>query len=252
MASKTEPSDVPPPLAPGAESQAAVPVPAPGQARSVQAPFEFVACLELREFVGTRAEDERQLADLIEQAPLDSIYYHTHAFFLRHKFLAGIYPNDFATWAAVHLRDQALGERLAMVDPAEFDTLEALRDELVAVIDDHLRRLQTVPRIVTSEPFDFIRSRTVEIPTGIEVRTLGEFRQALLDVDISAIYFHVVQARVRLARENDFAAWLGRDLGLTDLAARVRALHPYGGSLERTRARLLQLCDEALAESGSR
>jgi hypothetical protein len=187
--------------------------------------------------------------ELIEQVPLDSIYYHTHGFFLRHKFLAGIYPNDFATWAAVHLRDQALGERLAMVDPTEFENLEALRDRLVSIIDEHLRRLQGIPRIVSvAEPFDFVRSRTVEIPTGIEVRTLDEFRQALLEVDISAIYFHLVEARLRLGRnQNDFAAWLDRGLGLSRLATRVQEVNPYGVSLERTRARLIQRCDEALA-----
>jgi hypothetical protein len=221
--------------------------------RPSRGPFRFVACLELREFVGARAEDERQLADLIEQAPLDSIYYHTHAFFLRHKFLAGIYPNDFATWVAVRLRDQVLGERLAMVDPAEFDGLDTLRDELVAVIDDHLRQMPVVPRIASAEPFDFIRSRIVEIPTGLEARTLDEFRQALLEVDSSAIYVHVVEARARLGRgQNDFAAWLELDLGLAQLAARVRAINPYSGSLERTRARLLQLCEEALADGEGR
>jgi len=233
----------------------AVPAPrlVPAHLRSGEGPFSFVACLELREFVGVRAEDERQLADLIEEVPLDSIYHHTHAFFLRHKFLAGIYPNDFATWVAVHLRDQVLGERLAMVDPGEFESLEALRDELAAVIDDHLRQLQVVPRVVSGEPFDFVRSRIIEIPTGIEVHTLEEFRQALLEVEISAIYFHVMDARMRLGRgQNDFAAWLERGLGLKPLAARVRVLNPYSGSLERTRARLLQLCDEALAEGVGR
>ncbi|MBI1728346.1 MAG: phosphotransferase [Candidatus Rokubacteria bacterium] len=214
-----------------------------------EGPFQFVACVELREFVGVRAEDERQLMDLIEQVPLDSVYYHTHGFFLRHKFLAGIYPNDFATWAAVHLRDQGLGERLAMVDPAEFENLEALRDQLVATIDEHLRRLPMVPRIVSAEPFDFVRSRIVEIPTGIETHTLEEFRQALLEIDVSAIYFHMVEARMRLGRgQNDFAAWLDRGLGLTRLAAQVQDVHPYGSSLERTRARLIQRLDETLAE----
>ena len=212
-------------------------------------PFHFVACLELREFVGVRAENERQLADLIEEVPLESIYYHTHAFFLRHKFTAGPYHNDFATWAAVQVRDRVLGERLAMVDPAELGSLPALREELVSVIDEHLRHLQDVPRIIFGEPFDFIQSRIVEIPTGIQVRTLQEFRDALLEVDASAVYFHLVAAQVRLGRgRNDFAAWLESGLGLPALAARVQALDPYAGTLERTRARLVQLCDEALAE----
>jgi hypothetical protein len=199
--------------------------------------------------VGVRAENERQLAQLIEEVPLDSIYYHTHGFFLRHKFVAGPYPNDFATWAALEVRDRALGERLAMVDPADVAGLEALRDELVAVIDEHLRDLPIVPRVVTGEPFDFIQSRTVEIPIGPEVRTLEEFRDALLEVDLSALYFHLVEARMRLGRgQNDFAAWLERGLGLPRLAARVRVVDPYAGSLEQTRARLIDLCDQALAD----
>jgi trehalose synthase-fused probable maltokinase len=227
--------------------------PAPTAPRPGEGPFSFVACVELREFVGVRAEDERQLAELIEQVPLDSIYYHTHSFFLRHRFVAGPYPNDFATWAALHVRDQILGERLAMVDPALFPDLEALRQELVATVDDHLRSLQIVPRIVSGEPFEFVRSRIVEIPTGVETRTLAELRQALLEVDVSAIYFHLVEARMRLGRgQNDFAAWLEHALGLGELATRVRAINPYGGSLERTRARLIQLCDEALVQGTSR
>jgi len=222
--------------------------PAPAARATTEGPFRFVACVELREFVGQRAEDERQLMELIEQVSLDSIYYHTHAFFLRHKFLAGIYPNDFATWVAVHVRDQMLGEQLAMMDPGEFENLEALRNALASLIDDHLRRLTIVPRIVSAEPFDFVRSRIVEIPTGVAVTTLEEFRQALLEVDASAIYFHLVEARVRLGGDNDFTAWLDRAVGQPKLAARIRGINPYSGSLERTRSRLIQRCDEALAE----
>ena len=227
-------------------------VAAPVGPRPGEGPFRFVACVELREFVGLRAEDERQLVELIEQVPLDSIYYHTHAFFLRHKFLAGIYPNDFATWVAVHVRDQVLGEQLAMVDPADHGNLEGLRDALASTIDDHLRRMSIVPRIVSAEPFDFVRSRIVEIPTGTEVRTLEEFRQALLEVDASAIYFHVVEARMRLGGgQNDFTAWIERALGQPRLAARIQSINPYGGSLERVRSRLIQRCDEALVEGAA-
>jgi maltose alpha-D-glucosyltransferase/alpha-amylase len=226
--------------------------PRPSRLRPSAGPFTFVACHELLEFAGVRAENERQLADLIEEVSPDSIYYHTHAFFLRHKFVAGAYPNDFATWAAIQVRDRVLGERLAMVDPGEFASLQALREELVSVIDDHLRSLQLVPGVIFGEPFDFIQSRIIEIPTGTEVRTLQEFRDALLEVDASAIYFHLVESRLRLGRgQNDFAAWLDRGLDLPELAAKVRAVDPYAGSLERTRARLIQLCDEVAGEGGA-
>jgi hypothetical protein len=229
------------------------PKPAPVALRPGVGPFGFVACLELKEYVGRRAENERQLADLLDEVSLDSVYYHTHGFFLRHKFVAGAYPNDFATWAAVQVRDRVLGERLAMVDPSNYGNLQALREELVSVIDDHLRGLHFVPGVLLGEPFEFIQSRIVEIPMGIHVRTLKEFRDALLDVDVSAIYFHLVEARMRLGRgQNDFAAWLEEGLNLAELAARVRAVDPYAGSLERARTRLIQLCDEALAAGAGR
>ncbi len=225
------------------------PKPTLGRLRPGEGPFSFVACLELLEFVGVRAENERQLADLLEEVPLDSIYYHTHSFFLRHKFAAGAYPNDFATWAAIQVRDRTLGERLAMVDPGLYPNLQALREELVAVIDDHLRDLHIVPAPIVGEPFEFIQSQLVEIPTGLRAGTLQEFRDVLLEVDLTAIYYHLMESRMRLGRgQNDFAAWVERGLGLPNLAAKIRAVDPYAGSLEQTRSRLVQFCDEVLVE----
>jgi hypothetical protein len=218
-----------------------------------EGPFGFVACMELKEFIGLRAENERQLVQLLDEVPLDSIYYHTHGFLLRHRLVAPPYPNDFATWVDVHVRDRILGERLAMVDPADFSTLQALREELVSVIDEHLWHLGVVPMVVSGEPFEFIQSRIVEIPTGIEVKTLQELRDALLEVDQSALYFHLVEARMRLGRgRNDFAAWLEGALGLPDLAARVQTVNPYADSLEQARTRLVALLDEALAAGAGR
>jgi hypothetical protein len=218
-----------------------------------EGPFTFVACLELKEFVGVRAENERQLAQLLDEVSLDSIYYHTHGFLLRHRPLAGPYPNDFATWVDTQVRDRILAERLAMVDPADFSTLQALREELVSVVDEHLRRLGVVPMVVSGEPFEFIQSRIVEVPTGIEVKTLQELRDALLEVDQSALYFHLVEARLRLGRgRNDFAAWLEAGLGLPELAARVQIVNPYADSLEQARTRLIALIDEGLAAGADR
>jgi len=84
----------------------------------------FVGCVELREILGQRAEDEKELADLLAQVPPGSVYYHTHGFFLRHRVFASAYTNDFAAWVGGEVRDPVLGEKLAMVDPFEFPDLE--------------------------------------------------------------------------------------------------------------------------------
>jgi hypothetical protein len=72
-------------------------------------------------------------------------------------------------------------------------------------------------------------------------------------VDQSAIYFHLVESRLRLGRgRNDFAAWLEQGLGLPDVAARIQTVNPYAGSLEQARARLIAILDEALASGTAR
>ncbi|MGH7265593.1 MAG: DUF5752 family protein [Candidatus Rokuibacteriota bacterium] len=215
-------------------------------------PFVFVGCVELREILGQRAEDEKELADLLAQTPPGAVYYHTHGFFLRHRVFASTYTNDFATWVVGEVRDPVLGEKIAMVDPFEFRTLEALREELVSVIDHHLSRQRIVPRIEGGQPFDFLQSHVLELPVGVVAASLLEFREGLAQVDASAIYFHLFEARVRQGRqEDDFSNWLRRELGLEDLADRVRRINPYVGSLERVRSRLLTLVDEVLEREGA-
>ncbi len=211
--------------------------------------FRFIGCSELREILGKEAEDEKRLVELIEEVPLDSIYFHTHSYFLRHSYVERVYPNDFAQWVAMEVRDHVLGERLAVVDPFAFTNLEGLREELISIIDDHLSRTSIVPRVIFGAPFHFNQSRILEVPTGLVVTTLRAFRHALADVEVSAIYFHVFEARHRLARaENDFSAWVRQSLGLPELAQRLQSINPYLGSLERLRSALVTICDEFLAQ----
>lgn len=212
--------------------------------RSARTPFRFLGCIELREILGQRARDERELMELLEQIPAGSVYYHTHSVFLRHYRVTGAYPNDFANWAASQVRDQALAERLAVVDPFEFQDLERLREEVVSIIDDHISRLHPVPRVVFGDPFYFVQSHVVEVSLGLEARTLEEFSRHLREVDASSIYFHTLEARVRRGRRRgDFAEWLGEELGLTALADEIMRINPYLGGLERIRAEILARVD---------
>jgi hypothetical protein len=147
----------------------------------------------------------------------------------------------------MEVRDHVLGERLAVVDPFDYGELDALRGQLISIIDDHLSRTPIVPRVMFGEPFYFNKSLIIQVPTRIEVRTLQEFRSALSEVEVSAIYFHVFEARHRLKHEeSDFSAWIHDGLGMPDLAEKLRAINPYLGSLERVRSALLTVCDEFL------
>lgn len=212
--------------------------------------FEFVDCLELREMLGRVAWDERELLTGIEEVSGDSIFYHTHSSFLRSRYLAAPYPNDFATWAAIQVRDRVLGERLAVIDPFDYGDVESLRGELITIVDDHLSDLQTIPRIVYGEPFHFMRSSIIPIPTGIAVRTLAEFRDTLARIDPSAIYYHFFQSGVRRERWEP-VRWMAEELGESELAEQMRRINPYVSSLDGLRARMLALCDATLRERTS-
>ena len=208
------------------------------------APFVFTGCVEVRQALQRTALDERELMDRLEEVPAGSIFYHTHGYFLRHRPITTAYGNDFAAWVAVQVRDQALSERLAVINPFEFSSLEELREEFITVVHDHVRRQQVVPRVETGEPFHFQQSYIVEIELGAAATTLAEFRDGLAGVDASAIYFHMVEARTRLGRRSgDFAEWIRDSLGLSALAERIERVDTYMTSLERVRARVLSLVD---------
>jgi len=216
------------------------------------APFQFIGCVELRQALDHRARDERELLDRLEDVPAGSVFYHTHGYFLRHRPITTAYGNDFAAWAAVQVRDQVLAERLAVINPFEMASLEDLREELMSTIHDHLLRLSTIPRVEFGEAFHFQQSHIVEVPLGAAVTTLAEFRAGLAEVDASAIYFHMVEARARLGRRSgDFAEWIRTSLALPALAEGIERIDAYMTSLERVRARVLVLVDSALEEAGA-
>jgi hypothetical protein len=215
--------------------------------RQARAPFVFKGCVELRQAVDAHARDARELADCLERAPHESVFFHTFGYLLRHRPFTTAYGNDFGRWASVELGDAALGERLAVVDPFAFPGLDALRDELVSIVRAHLDESETPPRVARERAFHFQRSTLIEVALGTEATTLEEFRAGLATADASAVYLHLVEARARIGRPtSDIAEWLRTALDMPELAARVDRLDAYLTTLERVRGRLLTLIDEAL------
>ena len=209
--------------------------------------FHFMGCVEIKELLGKKAEDEQQLLDIIEESPIDSIYYHMHSYFLRHYYIAGAYPNDFATWAAIQVRDRVLGERLAEVTPSGEKDLDDLRGELIDIIEDHLSSLPIVPKIGSGQPFYFMQSKIIEVPAGISASNLKEFYEAMKVVDASAIYNHIFEARHRdRLKRSDFAIWLDIGIDRADVAVKIEQIDSYMYSLEGVRCKILEICREEL------
>lgn len=217
--------------------------------RAAEHPFRFSSCMELREVLGQRAMDEHRLLELIEEVPADSISYHTHSYYLRHAYAQQLYSNDFATWVVLYAQDRVLGERLGVLDPFDFSDIEQLREEIIGIMADHLNHSTAVSRCIVSEPFEFLRSHVIDIPLGLEARTLREFREVLADVEVGAIYYHACETRMRKKQPAvDFARWLSSTdgLGLQELGLKVKQAGCLGLSLEGLRDRILRLCDQEL------
>ncbi len=213
------------------------------------AEFKFIGCIEIKELLGQKADNEAQLLELIEDVHPDSIYYHMHSYFLRHVYLSGPFPNDFANWAAIELRDNILGEKLANVGVSPEKSLEDIRMDLVETIDKHLSEMRFVSPVSRGNSFHFMKSQIVEVPLGTAARALPEFIRALQNVHASALYYHIFEARIRVRKgRNDFSIWLDNTLGYKQLAERVERIDFYMFSLERLRRKILDLCLQELAE----
>lgn len=212
-------------------------------ARAAQ-PFRFYTRLHLAELTGLSAPTLPRFLEILKTAPDACVYHHTHRFLQQHQHLSPEPPNDFAFWVAESLGDEELGERLASVDTVRFSTLAALRDSLARVIEGHLSRSPSAAarRAAAGEEFHFIKDVSFIFPTPFEAWDLREFAGILKVVTIHSIYFHVFEARLRLAhKENDFSNWMENSLAESDLARRIASLDPYTHTLEALRDRIAAL-----------
>jgi len=213
-------------------------------------PFVFQGCVQVCELLPHEAHDARELLEGIRHVPAESIFCHTSVLLMHRPPQPDAYPNDFALWADIELRDRRLAERFAAIDPFRLGSIEGVRGELVSTLDHHLQQLSAAPSRA-GEPFRFLQYHLVPVPTGHEVSTLQEFRDALTGVDVSTLFFHIIEARYRLGRgRGDFAEWVDTALGRHELAERLSHIDPYAGTLERVRERHLIALNRALDEEG--
>ena len=107
--------------------------------------------------------------------------------------------------------------------------------------------MKIIPNVTYGEPFYFMKSKIIEVPTNIKAKNLKEFIDALKIVDASSIYNHLFESQIRLKkRSNDFSIWIEDILKLNDLAYKIDKIDFYMYTLENLRERLINLCSGEL------
>jgi hypothetical protein len=202
--------------------------------------FRIRDCALIAMATGRRAQTLRELRDILTTIEESSIYHHFWGSRLRARFGDPEYQNDFASWAHRELRDGQMAERLGVVDPTDFDTLDDLRQELIDLIDERLDEIEMVPWSKTDHQFNFLTSQIVIFDSAIEMKEPRELAEVVATISPSSVFYHVIDARRRTPDSvDDFRAWLG-GFGdqYADLCAAIADIDPFFSTLTELRDEL--------------
>lgn len=204
-------------------------------------PFVVKDCTLISIATGEEAQNLRELSDRVKSIHPGCIYFHFWGGMLRSTFDEPEYQNDFAAWAWRSLHDSRLAERLAIIDPSQYQDLEDLRRELAEVIDERLAEEEYVPWARSGERFKFIRSQIVVFDTGIRISHPKEMAAWISRMSLGSIFYHFIDARRRTGQgKSDFSAWFqGFEESACDkLGRRINRIDPYFTTLADLRHEL--------------
>ncbi len=189
---------------------------------------------------GKRAQNLKELREQLLTIHPGAVYYHFWGGLLRPRFDDPEYNNDFASWAHHGLHDITLAERLGIIDPADFEDLEALRQEIIDVLEERMDETEYLPWAKRDRQFHFIRAQTVVFDTNRRIQKPEELPEIMPQLSVGSIYYHFIDARRRPPfGMDDFRAWLEKfDNGYKHLCADIAGIDPYFTGLMELRQQL--------------
>jgi len=216
--------------------------------RWARAPFYFNSAAHLIRIGREKATNLAELLDALKVCPDASIFQHTFQTLREHHFIREGFSNDFAHWAFAACNEVGLAERLAGIDVREFTSIPSLRQRLVDIVEAYLKQNPRARERSAFEPFYFTVSEVIVIPTPFVARNLEEFADGIRQVSLTSIYYHFIDARLRLKlNSNDFSLWLENELDLGRLADRINRIDIYTSTLHDVRRAILRVLQSALA-----
>jgi len=203
-------------------------------------PFRIRDCALIPLATGLKAQNLKELRNHLLEVDAGCIYYAFWGGLLEPMFEHPEYANDFAAWAHSALHDDVLAEKLGVLDPTDFEDLEALRQELVDVIEEHLDTVGVISWVKPDQQFNFITSQIVVFDAQRELTDPAELPATVGEMSASSTFYHFIDARRRTEGSiDDFRAWLaGFGERFDDLQEQLAGVDPWFSTLVELRRQL--------------
>ena len=192
---------------------------------------------------GEKANSLFELREKLSIIDESSLYYHFWGIRMNPRILHTQHHNDFATWAFHCLHDHILAEKLTILDPTEFESLEDLRQELLETIDRRLDEYELILSTKKEDRFYFIRSMIIVFESSLTMSKPEDLPKILEKLSPGSIFYHFIDARSRNAEKvDDFSFWL-KTFGnaYSVLIENIQSIDPYFLSLTELREELLKV-----------
>lgn len=203
-------------------------------------PFHVKDCTLAAIATGVKAHTLVELRDKLLMIPPSSIYYHFWGGRLRTSFEYREYHNDFSYWAHHCLHDDVLAERLELLNPKEYETMEELCNEIVDIVENRLDERELYAWIRGDEEFHFMISKIVVFQTQYSINHPHELVEIFPLLTRSSLFYHFIDAVKRVPEKiDDFSLWLQQFQGeYEELITVFKHIDPYLTSLSHLQQQL--------------
>ncbi|MFQ5927437.1 MAG: DUF5752 family protein [Terriglobia bacterium] len=205
-------------------------------------PFAFATAGYLTRICAEQAHTLAQLLTHLRTCSDAAIFYHTFQVLEHYHFLRENLANEWSQWALAACNEPQLAEQFAALDIRQYETLAALRTDLVGVLERFLQERPQAADRPAFEPLYFCEAHTIAIPSGQQAHSLEEFCDILRKLSIHSLHYHFIAARLRppLQFPNDFSYWFTTSLDLAELARHIDQIDIYTNTLDGVRALILK------------
>ena len=131
--------------------------------RWARAPFYFNSAAHLLRISRDKAMNLQELLDAVRTCSDACIFQHTFQTLEEHHFIREGFSNDFSHWAFSACNEVELAERLAGLDVREFTSIASLREQVVRLVEDYLRKYPRAATRTAMEPFYLMASEVVVV-----------------------------------------------------------------------------------------